>query len=302
MLPIKYNPDKTEIIQMAEEPKPDISELIKSCESPTLFQSSLSFQFESTQSTILKSSESNPKPAKLQTNLSVDSLSQKLSTIYATEIIKNPEKLSQLTSPEPLASPSPEEPQSFIEPEFEDTSKNTLFQWLSDFGLSSLFKLLISQGYDDLNFLIEQMKNEPISLKLLEEIGISKIGHRMILLAHLEAETQKYCRKSFPIKSSCCSKQPAQPAGHLKDWLMKINLLGCYKLFIDNGFVNLDQVMFLMSSDYPITDEVLQEIGVYKIGYRQRLLLKLKEDSSGRPFLMNDSETKSAVCSGCLII
>ena len=291
---------------MADESKPDISELIKSCESPTLFQSNNSFQFESTQSTILKSSDSyqSPKPSKFPTSLSVDSLSQKLSTIYATEVIKNPEKCSQLTSPEPLTSltsPLRDEVYSFIEPESEDTSQNTLFQWLADIGLSPLFKLLISQGYDDLNFLVEQMRTEPLSLELLEEIGIRKIGHRMIFLAHLEAESQKCCRNSFPIKPGCCSKQPAQPAGDLKEFLMKINLLGCYKIFIDNGFANLEQIKFLMNSEYPITDEVLQDIGIFKLGYRQRLLLKLIEDSTARPFFIDDSENKYAVCSECLI-
>ena len=287
---------------MAEESKPDLSDLMKSCESPTLFQSNNSFQFESTQSTILKSTDSCPKRSKFPTNLSVDSLSQKLSTIYATEVIKNPEKCSQLTSPEPLTSPLPDEAYSFIEPESEDTSQNTLFQWLADRGLSPLFKLLISHGYDDLNFLVEQMRTEPLSLELLEEIGIRKIGHRMILLAYLEAETQKCCRNSFPIKSSCCSKQPALPAVDLKDFLLRINLLGCYKIFIDNGFANMEQIMFLMNSEYPITDEVLQDIGIFKLGYRQRLLLKLTEDSSGRPFMIDDSETKYAVCGECLII
>jgi hypothetical protein len=286
---------------MVEEVKIDSSDLIKSCESPTLFKSSQSFQFESTQSTMLKSSESSLKPFKQPTSLSVDSLSQKLSTIYATEILKNPEKISQVTSPEPLASPSPEEPLSFLEVEAEETSKNSLYQWLGEIGLCSLFKLLVSQGYDDLNFLIEQMRTEPITLSLLEEIGVEKIGHRMILLAHLEAETEKFCRKSFPIKSNCCSKQPAVPSGHLKDWLQRMNLSNCYKIFIDSGFVSLDQMSFLMHSNYPITDEVLQEMGIFKIGYRQRILLKIREDSGAKPFTI-DSDTKTAVCGECLII
>lgn len=282
--------------------KAELSDLIKSCESPNLSKSSHSFQFESTHSTLLKSNDTFGKSSiKVPINLSVDSLSQKLSSIYATEQGKFPEKISEFTSPEPFASPSPDLNKSYAEPEFEDTSKNTLFQWLSEIGLSCLFGVLVEQGYDDLKFLLEQMRTNPLNLEILQEFGVCKIGHRMILLAHLEEETQKFCRKSFPIKSSCCNKEPVKQTGHLKDWLMKINLPGCYKLFIDNGFVNLEQISYLMNSDYPLTDEILQDIGIYKIGYRQRILLKLKEDSS-RPSsasYQNDSDSKSAVCGNC---
>lgn len=284
--------------------KAELSDFIKSCDSPTLSKSSQSYQFESTHSTMLRSNDTYGKPSlKVPINLSADSLSQKLSNIYASELNKYPEKISELTSPEPLASPSPEMNKSYIEAEIEDTSKNTLFQWLSEIGLNSLFGVLIGQGYDDLKFLLEQMRSNPLTLEILEEFGVHKIGHRMILLAHLEEETQKFCRKSFPIKSSCCSKQPAQPAGHLKDWLLKINLPGCYKLFIDNGFVSLEQICYLMNSDYPLTDEVLQEIGIYKIGYRQRILLKLREDTSKNYSISSPSETtsKTAICGDCSI-
>ena len=80
-----------------------------------------------------------------------------------------------------------------------------------------LFEILFSQGYDDLNFLLEQMRSEPLTMELLEEIGVKKVGHRHILLAFLEEEIYKYLRKSMPVCSSCCSHKNTPPVPSLEE-------------------------------------------------------------------------------------
>ena len=210
----------------------------------------------------------------------------------------------KLNTPEPQASPSPDEVKSVIEPEREDSSKNTLYQWLARINLLEIFEILTSQGYDDLHFLLEQMRSEPLTLELLEEIGVRKIGQRMTLLAFLEEEIHRYLRKSVPIRSDCCAQKQEVAVPSLKEWLYKINLQGTFGMFVEAGFCDVEQMVFLMNTNYQITDEVLKKVGVEKIGHRQRILIKLKEEAKGMmknySFLISESEAKNSACGFCV--
>jgi len=174
-----------------------------------------------------------------------------------------------------------------------DLSRNSLYQWLSSVRLEFLFEPLHDNGYDELRIILEQMKsNFPISLENLKEIGISKPGHRKRLLALLEEETTKKERKSVkkPNYSSsfvCCTAPTATPGEfflpNLEEWLENLHLGHLERLFVSSGYDDLDHLLFLMKSSYPVDDQVLkEEVGVEKIGYRHRILAKLKEDSSFR--------------------
>lgn len=220
-------------------------------------------------------------------------------------VLKNSGVLKSVQSPEPQASPSPEEIKSLMEPELEECNKNSLYQWLMKIGQQDLFELLISQGYDDLSFLFEQMRSEPLTLQLLEEIGVKKIGQRLILLAFLEEEVHKYLRKSAPVHSSCCTKETLTPISSLEDWLKKLNLGWTFPLFIDSGFIDMETILFLMNTNYAINDEVLKIVGIDKIGHRQRILLKLKEEARNAikniSFLISENEVKNTACGFCQI-
>ena len=60
-----------------------------------------------------------------------------------------------------------------------------------------------------------------------------------------------------------------------------------------------------MNSSYQITDEVLKEIGICKIGHRQRILFKLKEDAAQfthKKFQMKYELNQNFIaCSKCLL-
>jgi Ankyrin repeats (3 copies)/SAM domain (Sterile alpha motif) len=242
------------------------------------------------------------------------SIPNKITSLSALDLARSkPELLNHIerlmNSPntcEPQDSPSLDEIKSMIEPEIEDSSKNTLYQWLSKIQMQELFDILISQGYDDFNFLLEQMKSEPLTLQLLEDIGIKKIGHKLILLAALEDEINKYFRKSMPINSSCCSKEKYSPILPLDEWLEKLSLYNTLDNFIENGFVDMDHIMLLMNSSYPITEEILKDIGIKKIGHRQRIIIKLKDEAKvfkkNLSFISTENEEKSIACGLCKII
>ena len=195
--------------------------------------------------------------------------------------------------------------QSIIEPEIEDSTKNSLYQWLIKMNLQELFEVFVNQGYDDLNFLLEQMKTEPLTLEVLKEIGVNKIGHRLIVLACLEDEINKFLRKSAPIASNCCSKKTAEELSSLKQWLVELNLQNYHFLFIKAGFFDLEKMFFVMNSSYPITEEILKDIGIEKIGHRQRILIKLREEAKNRRkthSFVCENDAKAIACGTCKII
>ena len=67
----------------------------------------------------------------------------------------------------------------------------------------------------------------------------------------------------------------------------------------------MEQLLFLMHTNYPITDDVLKKIGVHKIGHRQRILLKLKEESKNVlkniSFIVSENESSNIACGFCII-
>lgn len=225
--------------------------------------------------------------------ISADLLKEKLQFLDSTNETYELTKAQQVI-PELLRPPSQED------------LPNTLLNWLKKLELEYLYETLTQNGYDDLNFLIEQMKTEPLNEEILEKIGVHKLGHRKILLAFLEEETNKYFRRSFPIKSSCCNENNPQTTPELLDWLDILYLKNLHETFTQHGFCDLKHMLFLMNSSYPITDEVLKEIGVNKIGHRQRILFKLKEDSKqfNKQTFYTDYEFNGPfiACSKCVVI
>jgi hypothetical protein len=231
---------------------------------------------------------------------SSDILKEKLLLLDSTN------EISELTKPQ-LAIPEFSHPfASSTSSMHENLGPNTLLSWLSKLELEPLYEVLIQNGYDDLNFLIEQMKIEPLNEEILEKIGVTKIGHRKVLLAFLEQETDKYFRRSFPIKSSCCTENSQENIPSLYQWLDSLYLKDLFDLFVESGFANLNQMLFIMNSSYPITDETLKSINILKIGHRQRILFKLKEDAgqfNKKSFCINyDIPSSLIACSKCLIV
>ena len=64
-------------------------------------------------------------------------------------------------------------------------------QWLSSLGLSQYGPLLVEQGLDDLQSLVQMMGQDrvlPLTHDVLEAAGIEIGGHRARILVNLELE------------------------------------------------------------------------------------------------------------------
>ena len=164
-----------------------------------------------------------------------------------------------------------------------------LYNWLCNKRLEECYRLLINAGYDDLSQITLQMKSKmPITEQSLLEIGVTKPGYRKrIMLAFdelIEKEVNKVNNDASLFK--CCTVDISQNLlmlnmPGLERWLESLNLKELYSLFVEAGYDELDQMIYLMNSPWEIQSQDLIEIGISKPGYRHRILSKLKEDSCG---------------------
>jgi len=209
-----------------------------------------------------------------------------------------------------------------------DYKKSTLYMWLSNAKLDFLFESLVDQGFDDVEALVAQIQAEGVTLDTLEKVGIKKIGHRVRLLACLEEEVNDRRRASAPVAEAkprpgpfelCRAPESSAPAytalPTLVQWLDALKLKYLHANFVTAGYEDLEHLLALMHTRFAVTDEVLeQQLGISKLGYRHRLLLKLQEDAPRvismraasslpeEPDPMMERETKAVACEMCRLM
>jgi hypothetical protein len=193
---------------------------------------------------------------------------------------------------------------------FGEAHKSQLFEWLQVMRLEMVYENLQGNGFDDLDSLVESMKgNTPLTPALLIKIGIDKVGYRLRLLAKLEEQgslTARYsqCNDS---KLWCGSHQPNRNNGQVSLilWLKSLNLEHLYLNFVENGFDEYEQLVYVMNSSFPVDDQALLDIGICKIGHRHRILSRLNNDKNPGFFknaLRFDKAEKVPACESCYIM
>lgn len=256
--------------------------------------------------------------------------------IFTQEQIVSPQGFKMFNF-EPAQLPLSRKCSSTMEPECENTVRNSLknapirsfsfghgpkksilFTWLKKLRLESICEQLIESGYDDLDLLQGQMRSElPLTLSHLQEIGISKPGHRVRLMAGLEeavnglAEEGKEQESGFSL-SLCTVSQAVNGfvlLPSLQQWLDDLKLKHIYPNFVESGYDDLEHLIALSHTQYPVTDQVLKsDIHVCKLGHRHRLLFKLKQDCGKARRMAADCglslerEEKGAACELCQLM
>lgn len=164
-----------------------------------------------------------------------------------------------------------------------DPHKNSLYKWLTSMKLEFLFNVLYSNGYDDLNFLLAQTRSsDPLTLLILEQIGITKPGHRCKLLALLEQEAFRDLKPSLPMHFIRSPKAGLLP--RLDNWLESINLKTLYSSFYDNGYEDMDTLILVMNSSHTLTEESLKtQLGIQDPDHTRAIISKLKQDFASSP-------------------
>lgn len=168
----------------------------------------------------------------------------------------------------------------------EDYKRSALYLWLCGVRLDGLFELLVERGYGELDGLLEHVEGKRLNLQIMQGLGIAKIGERVRLMACLEEQimtrqTQSQVSPSpLPRLNLCCPQATDTSIPSLLQWLEDIKLRHLHPNFLATGYSDLEHLLALMHTKYALTDEVLErDIGIRKLGYRHRILLRLFEDS-----------------------
>ena len=159
---------------------------------------------------------------------------------------------------------------------FNNTQFNNFF---SEINLSKNYaNLLNANGFDDLKLLIEQTKTGmAITDKILKDIGISSPGKRAKILIHLEEISNLF---DFQIEKDKVYYTNERNESSLFKLLSSINLEQYYNNFKINDYTSPELLFVQMKSRQPLTDDILRsEIGIEKLGYRMRIINKLKSES-----------------------
>ena len=163
-------------------------------------------------------------------------------------------------------------------------NKDPLNLFLSEIQLEKYYSLMKNNGFDDIQLLLNQTKNDiAITDKQLKLSGLNIPGDRAKILIRLEEKAGNF---SFPIPQEVYHIYQSDNYNEnkniikLKNWLDELKIGIYLENFMKNGYHSLELMMLQMESKNPLTDEILkEEIGINKIGHRSRIINKLIDDA-----------------------
>ena len=192
---------------------------------------------------------------------------------------------------------------------------NPLIEFLSQINLLKYFNNLDNNGFDDINLILEQSKNGGASIQdnELKEAGISKPGDRAKILIRIQELSNNF---SFPVPKEIYhivddinDIENDELIQKLKKWLENLKVDDYLINFIYSGYHSVELLLMQMISDNPLTSDILkEEIGIDKIGYRSRIINKLKDEARSylgqlktKTLVINKGEENTNNCQ-CFII
>ena len=167
-----------------------------------------------------------------------------------------------------------------------NTHKDNKFlrEFLSQINLLKYFNNMDSNGFDDVNILIEEAKNGAlIKDQELKEIGITIPGDRAKILIRVKEKANLFGfsvpKGVYHVCENLEQIYEDEYISELNKWLKTIKVDNYLINFVKSGYHSLELLLIQMETESPINQEILRdEIGIDIIGYRSRILNKLRED------------------------
>ena len=178
---------------------------------------------------------------------------------------------------------------------------NPLIEFLSQINLLKYLNDLDNNGFDDINLLIDEAKKgNIIKDQELKECGINMPGDRAKILIRIKEKANMFGfalpKSVYYICQNMDDIENDQHIANLKNWLSDIKVERYLLNFLESGYHSIELLLMQMETESPLTTEILRdEIGIDKIGYRSRILNKLKEE--GRS-LNNKLKTSALIVNG----
>ena len=162
---------------------------------------------------------------------------------------------------------------------------NTLLkEFLSQINLFKYFSNMDSNGFDDVNILIEEAKKGAlIKDQELKEIGIKIPGDRAKIFIRIKEKANLFGfsvpKGVYHICENLEQMYEDKYISEMNNWLKTIKVDNYLINFVKSGYHSLELLLIQMETESPINQEILRdEIGIDIIGYRSRILNKLRED------------------------
>ena len=161
---------------------------------------------------------------------------------------------------------------------------SALIEFLSQINMLKYLNNLINNGFDDINLFIEVAKGgEVIKDQELKEAGVNLPGDRAKILIRLQEKANCFGFAVPKLVYYTCQDLENIDAdkniNKLKNWLVNLKMEDYLMNFISNGYHTIELLLMQMETSNPLTNEILKdEIGIEKIGYRSRIINKLKDE------------------------
>lgn len=192
-------------------------------------------------------------------------------------------------------------------------SNKLLLDFLMQIKLQKYYNNLNNNGFDNINMIIENAKNQKyITDDQLKKIGITKAGDRAKILIRIQEKANNFeftiPKSVYYISINLEKIEDDENVNKLYEWLGIIQLEEYLKNFINNGYYSIDLLFVQLLSCNPLTDEILKnDLGIDKLGYRARIINKLKEECPNYSFKLRESVVtfhsieNPKICSECFI-
>ena len=163
------------------------------------------------------------------------------------------------------------------------TINNDEYIFLKEINMEKYIDCLISNGFDDIGVIIEQSKRGiGVTERNLKEACVPILGDRAKIIVHIDEYAGNFNFQNYN-KDKVYHEYKGREDEYileLERWLKGIKMDMYIDNFIACGYYSLDLILIQMLSKQPHTEELLEnEIKIDKIGYRARIMNKLKEDA-----------------------
>ena len=192
-------------------------------------------------------------------------------------------------------------------------TNKTLLDFLSKINLEKYYEQINKSEFSNIMNIIEETKNGHfINDYQLKNIGVNKSGDRAKILIRIQEISNSFDftmpKTVYYYTNNNEQIEKDTNLNKLLLWLKEINLDTYFYNFVNNGYFSIDLLYVQMESKNPLTDEILKnEILIEKLGYRTRILNKLKEEypsylnklrSDNIVFNQNEN---NRICSNCTV-
>ena len=190
--------------------------------------------------------------------------------------------------------------------EIKDT-KEELYDFLLKIEMEQYTDILIQEGFDDINLVINQMKTgNPINDDILREIGIERPGDRAKILIRIQecAELFEFKIQFEPVYYINRKKfEFLRYDFHVKalqNWLKKLKLQNYLGNFYNNGYYSPELIFVQKASKFPIDDTILErDLKIENINDRKLIMSSISSDSN--EYISNLKSNKEKIQNGIYI-